>query len=331
MSNAVIDKLISENCLLRDQLLQIQYYIAGSHGLSIKYSDVSVGQTINCDKTQIHNIASGLLKPALSCVDIGPGLRPQRLVGCNLHVLVESWGPYLQPLIHSYPGKVVIPQDGLSFLRGMPDKSIDTIFMLDLIEHLERDVGESIIIEACRVARIQVVIFTPLGFMPQENGDLDGEWGGVDHGDNQKHLSGWVPEDFSAATHVVCDSYHFDGGISYGAFYSIIDVEEFSEPRLILVSEEPPGSFAARSNDLIVVDFKYSELSFLINKIPKRNIMVFPFEMMWKHSDLPMEYLRHVMVNYSELKGYIERIKKIECHGIHAQGVLERFKQFYGV
>ena len=44
----------------------------------------------------------------------------------------------------------------------MPDASVDSVFALDVIEHMEKDDGLKFLREAERVARCQVMIFTPL-------------------------------------------------------------------------------------------------------------------------------------------------------------------------
>ena len=59
----------------------------------------------------------------------------------------------------------------------------------------------------------QVVVFTPLGFLPQacDPGEIDG-WGL--HGGNwQMHRSGWSPDDFDAGWLVLgCREYHLISG-----------------------------------------------------------------------------------------------------------------------
>ena len=70
-----------------------------------------------------------------------------------------------------------------------------------LIEHIDRTVAEDCLKGLKKIARKQIVSFTPIGFMPQDPNEATSEtdqWGmkGVEW---QKHLSGWVPEDFPAA------------------------------------------------------------------------------------------------------------------------------------
>lgn len=326
MTAAVIDTLVQENRVLQDQINGLRYYLVGSHGLKLHVPDVDVGQSVHCAKDDIHNIAAGMLLPSTTCADIGPGLRPQRILDCPVHMLIEPWRPYADRLIEAYPGKVVIGQFGEAFLRSALDKSIDTVFLLDVIEHMEKAVGQQLLREACRVARVQVVIFTPLGFMPHEVHDTPDSWGSVEHGSLQRHLSGWMPEEFPGAIHVICDEYHPASDVTYGAFYSIIRCEELQKARLVLVSDELPPSFVLRQNDIIALDVRFSELSHLINTVPKHNALVVPLELIAEQPGVPLEVLHRVIINFPTLRGYFEQFENVEAHGTAAQLVLQRLR-----
>jgi len=325
MTAKVIDSLVQENRLLQDQLNQIRYFLAGSHGLKIHIPDVQQGQSLYCSKDEIHQIAAGLLAPSASCADIGPGLRPQRMLDCPVHVLVEPWRPYADRLVSTYPDKVVVNSFATPYLNSMLDKSIDTIFLLDVIEHIEKDEGKRLLQEACRVARVQVVLFTPLGFMPHEGHESDNEWGdGIENKSTQRHLSGWMPEEFRGAINVVCEDYHSFAHGKYGAFYSIIQVQNIQKPRLILVSEELPKSFDPRQNDLFVVDTRFTELSHLINTVPKHNTLVVPLELIAEQPSVPIEILRRTMINMPVLMHHLDQFDTVEAYGMAAQAVLQR-------
>ena len=168
-------------------------------------------------------------------LDIGCGIAPMNYFRPKLHLLVEPWKEYSDILAYRYSGdkSVVIFRVGaLEALRQLADDSVDSIFLLDVIEHLEKEEGIQVIAESERVAREQVVIFTPLGFMPQhmERSEPDG-WG-LSGGTVQEHRSGWEPEDFSAAwSFYICEDFHsvdFKGkplGQAYGAFYAVRNFE----------------------------------------------------------------------------------------------------------
>ncbi len=65
-------------------------------------------------------------------------------------------------------------------------RSFDTVLFLETIEHLEREEGSQALQEVERVARWQVVVSTPVAFVPQ------GAYGG---NPNQKHRSFWTPHE----------------------------------------------------------------------------------------------------------------------------------------
>jgi hypothetical protein len=96
-------------------------------------------------------------------------------------------------------------------MKILPDKSVDSVFALDVIEHMEKEDGLKFLKEAERVARQQIMIYTPLGFYPQTYDDPDksDRWG-MGGGYWQTHRSGWSPEDFGEGWELICcKEYHF--------------------------------------------------------------------------------------------------------------------------
>lgn len=188
-------------------------------------------------------------------VDIGCGIVPMNYFRPKLHLMVEPWQEYADILTYRHSGDksiIIIRARALEALQQLGDNSVDSIFLLDVIEHLEKEEGRKAIIESERVAREQIVIFTPLGYMPQhmENSQTDG-WG-LSGRAVQEHSSGWEPEDFSAAwSFYICKNFHnvdFKGETleqTYGAFYAIrnfdakvaVKPENFSDIRRPLPSE----------------------------------------------------------------------------------------------
>lgn len=59
------------------------------------------------------------------------------------------------------------------------EKSFDTVIALDFIEHLSKNKGEKFLNRVEKLARKQVIIFTPNGYLPQAD-----------------HKSGWYPSEF---------------------------------------------------------------------------------------------------------------------------------------
>ncbi len=133
-------------------------------------------------------------------LDIGCGIRPQTFFAPRVHICMEPFEEYRKVLKPYFPNKsffISIKTDALTGIKDFDDNSIDTIFLLDLIEHLDKKEGLALLKEVDRVARKQIVIYTPLGFFPQfyeDKNDKD-EWG-LSGTLVQKHRSGWLPEDF---------------------------------------------------------------------------------------------------------------------------------------
>jgi hypothetical protein len=190
-------------------------------------------------------------------LDIGCGIAPINYFRPALHLMIEPWQEYADILSYRHQNDksvIVIKTGALEALQQLQDNSVDSIFLIDVIEHMEKEVGFSVITEMERIARKQIIVFTPLGFMPQhiDNGEKDG-WG-LGGAEMQEHKSGWLPEDFSDDWNFyICKNYHdknYNGErleVIYGAFYAIrtfesknIEVEtpaSFSEIRRPLPSE----------------------------------------------------------------------------------------------
>jgi hypothetical protein len=180
---------------------------------------------------ELINAIPSKIIPANSVVDIGPGIRPQTYIHPVVHILVEPYLPYIkrvQSTSSRYPQFVYLNATWDKVLPCFPDKSIDTIFAIDVIEHLTKEDGLKFIAEAERVAQKQIVIFTPLGWYPQtyEKDALD-RWG-MEGGHWQTHNSGWEPSDFPDDwDHYCCREYHlidqYDRPLEqpFGAFWAI--------------------------------------------------------------------------------------------------------------
>lgn len=165
-------------------------------------------------------------------LDIGCGIQPQTLVAPRVHVCCEPFPEYASHLQRAAnDGKVradvVLNLSWADALRVLPEKSVDSVFLLDVIEHLEKDDGARLLAETERIARRQIVIFTPLGFMPQPHTGTRDAWG-LGGGDVQQHRSGWTPDDFDSTWDIVAsrDFHRVDSlgqvlAQPFGAFYAI--------------------------------------------------------------------------------------------------------------
>lgn len=163
--------------------------------------------------------ATRLVRKVAEVCDVGPGIRPMGIFKPAKHICIEPHGEYADVL--EGHGMEILRTDALTGLAQIPP--VDSVFFLDVIEHMEKDEGQRALKLALEKAREQVVVFTPLGYFPQEfkEGQKDA-WGY--HGAHwQTHRSGWVPEDFDASWKVVVDEEfhgHKDGAL-YGALCAV--------------------------------------------------------------------------------------------------------------
>jgi hypothetical protein len=187
-----------------------------------------------CDREELHSKAASFIRPVSTVLDIGCGIRPQQYITPEQLICVEPHPEYVELLKENLKdsSSVIIPLDAIQALAGMPDRSIDSIFLIDVIEHMEKEVGAQVLLECERVARQQVIIFTPLGFMPQEvhAGAVDG-WN-LHGGEWQDHKSGWYPEEFPGWDIIGCKHLHLQDYLGqdidppYGGFYAIKNINK---------------------------------------------------------------------------------------------------------
>lgn len=172
-------------------------------------------------------------------LEIGPYIRPQRYVHGSVFLFIEPHLPYIEiirGMIRERYGSTPFPAIFLQTTAAValpmfPDRSVDTVFAGDVIEHMRKEEGHDLLEQAKRVARRQVIIFTPLGYMPQVHvdGRLD-KWG-VEETHWEDHLCGWLPEEFGEEWEVLlCEQYHVNGYDGqdftepYGAFFAVHNV-----------------------------------------------------------------------------------------------------------
>lgn len=146
------------------------------------------------------------IQPADVLLDVGAGIRPQQFIRCRRHICIEPHGEYADILRGA--GMEVIQAEAPAGLSAIDvGEPIDTVVSVDVIEHLEKDAGLKMVAELMRIATKQVVIFTPLGFMPQHGGHQHDPWG-MQGQHWQEHRSGWGPEDFPGWECLVDHEFH---------------------------------------------------------------------------------------------------------------------------
>jgi hypothetical protein len=177
-----------------------------------------------------------MVKETEVVADIGSGIMPMNYFRPKLHFLVEPWKEYTDILSYRHATDksiIILRMKALDALRAFADNSLDSIFLLDVIEHMDKNEGLEVVKQSERVAREQIVIFTPLGFMKQhiQENKKDG-WGLSGHA-FQEHLSGWIPGDFSSAwSCYICNEFHHVDHANlpleqpFGAFFAVRNLEK---------------------------------------------------------------------------------------------------------
>jgi hypothetical protein len=120
-------------------------------------------------------------------LDVGAGIRPMAWYAPAEHICVEPFAPYAERL--EAAGYMVLRATALQALRSI-EGPVDAVYMLDVIEHMDKPEGLHVI-ELAKTHARQIVVHTPHGFQPQ-TGDVWGLGGEF----WQEHRSGWTPDDF---------------------------------------------------------------------------------------------------------------------------------------
>ncbi len=152
------------------------------------------------EKNELMPITRSKIEDVNIVLDIGCGIRPQEYIKPRIHVCCDPFQQYIEHLQDKVKDEkskqyVFIKAEWSEVINMFPPKSVDTVFLLDVIEHVEKEQGKRLLTVSETIARRQIVIFTPLGFVPQNSPDGKDAWG-FDGGKWQEHKSGWLPEDF---------------------------------------------------------------------------------------------------------------------------------------
>lgn len=183
-------------------------------------------------REEINSAVKNRLEDVNIVLDIGCGIRPLKDIRTIVHICCEPFEQYLEQLKKDIRNKfdrnyVIIKATWAEAVKLFPPKSIDTVLLVDVIEHIDKQNAINLLKDSANIARRQIVIFTPLGFMPQCHPDGKDAWG-LDGGDWQEHKSGWLPEDFDDTWEIFASKeFHFvdhEGNKfekPYGAFWAI--------------------------------------------------------------------------------------------------------------
>lgn len=128
------------------------------------------------------------LKDCKTVLDLGCGADSpiQYCTGITQSIGVDAFEPYIvaskKKRIHT-----TYLQSRLEDVHFNP-KEFDAVILIDVIEHLDKKVGERILQNAETWARKKVILVTPNGFIAQS---------GYDENELQQHRSGWSIENFT--------------------------------------------------------------------------------------------------------------------------------------
>lgn len=184
------------------------------------------------DAGRLEEAAKQKIKKTDVVLDIGCGIKPQNIFTPKVHICVEPYREYLDKLVDVIAERpdrkyVILKGDWRKATEIFPKKSVDTVVLSDVIEHLEKEEGLELLRKTEEIARVQVIIFTTLGFLPQSHPDGKDAWG-LSGGSWQEHRSGWEPQDFDDSWEIlVSDEYHFANNLGekfdkpYGALWAI--------------------------------------------------------------------------------------------------------------
>ena len=173
-----------------------------------------------------------VLKPVNIVMDIGCGIGPQAYFRPNVHICCEPFDEYIRVLqkkieLENDRHYIIIKATWQEVVNIFPLQSVDTIILSDVIEHLEKEEAKRLLTMTENIARIQIAVFTPLGFLPQKHPDGIDNWN-LHGADWQEHRSGWLPEDFDPSWEIFASKeYHFadpKGNVfprPFGAFWAV--------------------------------------------------------------------------------------------------------------
>ena len=105
-------------------------------------------------------------------LDIGCSIKPQEFIKAKIHICCEPHAEYIEYIQSqnlNHERIYVIINSTWDIIKNFPSKSIDTIIFMDVIEHLHKKEGYKLIKHAERVARVQVILFTPICYLPQSH------------------------------------------------------------------------------------------------------------------------------------------------------------------
>ena len=126
-------------------------------------------------------------------LDVACGLSLRsKYIDAKVRVGVDIYPEYFKHIESDVP-YAVVKGDVRKLNELFVSNSFDLVIALDIVEHLFKDEAIKMLEECEKIAKIAVIIETPLGYIPQ-NMDILGH-GGHEY---QTHRSGWTEEELQA-------------------------------------------------------------------------------------------------------------------------------------
>lgn len=184
-------------------------------------------------KEELNGVAIGKIKPVLVGFDIGTGIVSHDYLRPVVYVCCEPFQEYAQILADKVSEKkdsifIIQNKDWAESLKGLENKSIDAVYLIDVVEHLPKEEGLELLKRTEEIVRKQIVIFTPLGFVKQEVMEGGKDAWGLNGAEYQEHKSGWMTDDFDSSWEIyACKDYHDTNNVGrkldepFGAFWAI--------------------------------------------------------------------------------------------------------------
>ncbi len=164
-------------------------------------------------------------------LDIGCGIRPQGFMKPDLHICYDPCEEYInvaQKIFERKTNMMFLKGDAKVAIGAIGENSVDSVFFLDVVEHINKPEAIELLQRCKSLARSQIVVFTPLGFYKRDYGNNERDGWGLKGGKWETHISAWSPNDFDDSWEILaCKKYHFidkNGGIlnpPVGAFWAI--------------------------------------------------------------------------------------------------------------
>lgn len=240
VSRGKIDEEVERRIKAREQFKIQRLQELREQSRSAARNGQIVGGVQSVSRDEIEVVATSAMQDVNTLLDIGCAFRPQQRFQAKIHICCEPFHEYMDRLIVETSGEskyVYLKRNLEEVCETFPDKSVDSAYLCDVIEHVDRDVAERCIPKLQQIVRRQIILFTPIGYMPQDPEEANAEtdpWGmgGMEF---QKHRSGWTPEDFPADqgwTVFACEDFHQEDGYGrplekpFGAMWAIWNADQ---------------------------------------------------------------------------------------------------------